>query len=85
MKTKTIKTPLLMSVTFGPTSCPSAHALKSKLLRISEAQYGLVTRRSHHRGKNIGSSSLKNKLEGLRSICLDEKKKGFSAKRGFCL
>ena len=51
MKTKTIKTPLMMSVALGPTSCPSAHALKSKFLRMSEAQYDLVSRFSHHRGK----------------------------------
>ena len=40
-----------MSVALGPTSCPSAHALKSKFLRMSEAQYDLVPRFSHHRGK----------------------------------
>ena len=40
-----------MSVALGPTSCTSAHALKSKFLRMSEAQYDLVSRFSHHRGK----------------------------------
>ena len=52
MKTKTIKTPLMMSVAFGPTSCSSGLVPKSELLHSPEAQYGFVPQNSHHGGKN---------------------------------
>ena len=52
MKTKTIKTPLMTAVAFGPSSCPSGLTPKSKLLRNPEAQYGFVPKHSHHGGKN---------------------------------
>ena len=38
---------------YGPTSCPSALVPESELSHRSEAQYGLVSRLSHHGGKNI--------------------------------
>ena len=60
MKTKTIKTPLLMAETYGPTSCSSGHASESKLSRSSEAQYSFVPKLIHLRGKT--SLSLKNRL-----------------------
>ena len=50
-----------MSVALGPTSCPSAHALKSKFLRMSEAQYDLVPRFSHHSCIIANSNPLKGK------------------------
>ena len=53
MKTKTIKTPLMMAVAFGPASCPSGLVPKSKLLHRPEAQYGFVPKHSLHGGKNI--------------------------------
>ena len=53
IKTKTIKTPLMMAVAFGPSSCPSGLTPKSKLLRNPESQYGFVPKHSHHGGKNI--------------------------------
>jgi hypothetical protein len=42
MRTKTIKTPLMMAVACGPTSCPSGLVPKSKLLHSPKAQYGFV-------------------------------------------
>ena len=53
MKTKTIKTPLMMAVAFGPTFCSSGLVPKSKLLHNPEAQYGFVPKHSLHGGKNI--------------------------------
>ena len=53
MKKKTTKTPLMMAVAFGPTSCPSGLAPKSKLLLRPETQYGFVPKHSLHGGKNI--------------------------------
>ena len=37
MRTKTIKTPLMTAVAFGPPSCPSGLVPKSKLLHSPEA------------------------------------------------
>ena len=42
-----------MAVAFGPTSCPSGLAPKSKLLLRPETQYGFVPKHSLHGGKNI--------------------------------
>ena len=53
MKTKTIKTPLMKAVAFGPTSCSSVLVPKSKLLHRPETQYGFVPKHSLHGGKNI--------------------------------
>jgi hypothetical protein len=49
---KTIKTPLMMSVAFGPTACSSGLEPKSKLLHNPETQSGFVPKYSHHGGKN---------------------------------
>ena len=51
--TPTKRTPLMMAVAFGPTSCSSGHVPKSELLHSPEAQYGFVPKHSHHGGKNI--------------------------------
>ena len=53
MKTKTIKTPLMMAVAFGPTSWAFGLVPKSELLHRPEAQYGFVPKHSSHGGKNI--------------------------------
>ena len=52
IKTKTTKTPLMMAVAFGPTSCSSVLVPKSKLLHRPETQYGFVPKHSLHGGKN---------------------------------
>ncbi|MBR4240093.1 MAG: hypothetical protein IKO85_00595 [Bacteroidaceae bacterium] len=52
MKKKTVKTPLMMALAFGQSSCSSGLTPKSKLLRNPEAQYGFVPKHSHHGGKN---------------------------------
>ena len=51
--TKTIKTPLMTALAFGPTSCSSGLVPKSELLHSPEAQYGFVSKHSLHGGKNI--------------------------------
>ena len=51
--TKTIKTPLMIAVAFGPTSYSSVLVLKSKLLHSPKAHYGFVPKPSLHGGKNI--------------------------------
>jgi hypothetical protein len=53
MKTKTINTPLMMAVAFGPRSCPFRFVPKSELLHNQEALYGFVPKHSLHSGKNI--------------------------------
>ena len=52
MRTKTIKTPLMMAEAFGLTSCSSSLALESELSRRPEVQYSLTFKLSHHGGKN---------------------------------
>ena len=52
VKTKTIKTPLLMSEAFGPTSCFSGFIPESTLSHKPEVQYGLVPRLRHQGGSN---------------------------------
>ena len=52
IKTKTIKTPLMMAVAFWPTSCSSGLVPKSTLLHNPEVQYGFVPKHSLHGGKN---------------------------------
>ena len=52
IKTKTIKTPLMMAVAFRPTFCSSCLVPKSTLLHNPEAQYGFVPKHSLHGGKN---------------------------------
>ena len=52
IKTKTIKTPLMMTVAFWPTSCSSGLVPKSTLLHNPEVQYGFVPKHSLHGGKN---------------------------------
>ena len=42
LKTKTKKTPLMTTETYGLTFCSSRHVLKSKLLHCLEAQNGFV-------------------------------------------
>ena len=48
MKTKTIKTPLMMAEAYSLSVCPSSLALESKLSRNLESHTGLVPRLSHH-------------------------------------
>jgi hypothetical protein len=50
--TKTSKTPLMMSVAFGPTSCSSGLVPKSMLLHRPESHDGFVPKHCHHGGKN---------------------------------
>ena len=52
MKTKTIKTPLMMAEAYNLSACPSSLALESKLSRNLESHTGLVPRLSHHEWKN---------------------------------
>ena len=52
MKTKTIKTPLMKAVAFGPTSWAFGLVSKSELLHSPEAQDGFVPKHSLHGGKN---------------------------------
>jgi hypothetical protein len=51
-KTKTVKTPLMMAVAFGPTCCFSGLVPESKLSHSPEVQYGFVPKLSPHGGKN---------------------------------
>ena len=52
-KTKTKKTPLMMAVAFGPTSCSAGLVPKSKHLHSPEAHDGFVPKLSRHGGKNL--------------------------------
>ena len=70
MKTKTIKTPLMMAVAFGPTSCPSGFVLKSELLHNPEVQYGFVPQTSHHGGKNLALRAKKQISPQIPQILL---------------
>jgi hypothetical protein len=56
MKTKTIKTPLMMAEAYSLSACPSSLALESKLSRKLESHTGLVPRLSHHEWKNLKNS-----------------------------
>ena len=93
IKTKTKKTPLMKSVAFGPTYCPSVFVLKSTLLHNPEVQYGFVPKHSLHGGKNpalrakkqLTSPDLPDGEEGLRAtdvgrikVCISFKKMFFS-------
>ena len=66
MKTKTTKTPLMMAVAFGPTSCSSGLVPKSKFLHRPETQYGFVPKHSLHGGKNPALRAEKPYLARLR-------------------
>ena len=57
-KTKTIKTPLMMTPVFDLTCCPSAFVPESELSHNVEAHHGLVPKLGHHEWKN--PASLKN-------------------------
>ena len=57
-KTKTIKTPLMMTPVFDLTCCPSPFVPESELSHNVEAHYGLVPKLGHHEWKN--PASLKN-------------------------
>jgi len=54
-KTKTVKTPLMMSEASGLTFCSSVLVPESKLSHGPESQPGLVPRLIHHKWKNPGS------------------------------
>jgi hypothetical protein len=58
MKTKTRKTPLMMTTVFDLTCCPSAFVPESELSHNVEAHHGLVPKLGHHEWKN--PASLKN-------------------------
>jgi hypothetical protein len=70
MKTKTIKTPLMMAVAFGSTSCPSAFVPKSKLLHNPEIQYAFVPKHSRHGGKNLALRAEKP-ISAMRSFLVE--------------
>ena len=53
MRTKTIKTPLMMAVAFGPTPCLSGLVPESELSHSPESQYGFVPKHRPHGGKNL--------------------------------
>ena len=53
LMTKTKKTPLMTTETYGLTFCSSRHVLKSKLLHCLEAQNGFVPNPSRHDGKTV--------------------------------
>jgi hypothetical protein len=57
-KTKTIKTPLMMTPVFDLTCCPSPFVPESELSHNVEAHHGLVPKLGHHEWKN--PASLKN-------------------------
>ena len=54
-KTKTVKTPLMMSEASGLAFCSSVLVPESKLSHGPEAQPGLVPRLIHHKWKDPGS------------------------------
>ena len=91
IKTKTKKTPLMKSVAFGPTYCPSVFVLKSTLLHNPEVQYGFVPKHSLHGGKNpalrakkqLTSPDLPDGEEGLRATDVDRIKVCISFKKMF--
>ena len=91
IKTKTKKTPLMKSVAFGPTYCPSVFVLKSTLLHNPEVQYGFVPKHSLHGGKNpalrakkqLTSPDLPEGEEGLRATDVDRIKVCISFKKMF--
>ena len=91
IKTKTKKTPLVKSVAFGPTYCPSVFVLKSTLLHNPEVQYGFVPKHSLHGGKNpairakkqLTSPDLPEGEEGLRATDVDRIKVCISFKKMF--
>ena len=60
MKTKTIKTPLMMDEVFDLTSCSSGFVRKSTLLHKPEAQYSLVPKLIHHKWQKQSPFGLKN-------------------------
>ena len=66
MKKKTEKTPLMTASAFGLTSCTPGLAFESELSRSPEAQYGFVSKLSHHGGKT--PLTLKNQF-GFASAC----------------
>ena len=51
-KTKTIKTPLMMTPVFDLTCCPSPFVPESELSHNVEAHHGLVPKLGHHEWKN---------------------------------
>lgn len=57
-KTKTIKTPLMMTPVFDLTCCPSPFVPESELSHNVEAHHGLVPKLGHHEWEN--PASLKN-------------------------
>ena len=63
IKTKTIKTPLMKSVAFGPTSYSSDLVHESKLLHSPEEQDDFVPKHSLHGGKNIALRAEEPKLQ----------------------
>jgi hypothetical protein len=52
MKTKTRKTPLMMTPVFDLTCCPSPFVPESELSHNVEAHHGLVPKPGHHEWKN---------------------------------
>lgn len=50
--TKTIKTPLMMSAAYGLTCCPCSLVPESELSYRYQAHHRLVSKLSHHGGKN---------------------------------
>ena len=88
MKTKTIKTPLMMAEAYGLSSCPSCLVPKNKFLHRPEVQSGFVPKLSHHGGKNTAIAE-KHSLASLLSQLQEGNQRQLfqwsAAKRCFCL
>ena len=72
IKTKTIKTPLMKSVAFGPASCSSGLVPKSKLLHDPDVQYGFVPTLDLWSLATIGTQE--HSLHGGKNIALQAEK-----------
>ena len=79
MKTKTTKTPLLMSEAYGPTCCSFGLVPESKLSHHPKDQYGFVPKLSHHGGKYIALRAKKTCVTNNSTIIA--KGLGFSVER----
>ena len=82
MKTKTTKTPLMMSEAYGPTCCSFGLVPESKLSHHPKDQYGFVPKLSHHGGKYIALRAKKNWIAEISNrVTAIAKGLGFSVER----
>ena len=73
MKTKTIKTPLMMAEAFGLPCCPCSLVPESELSHRYQVHHRLVPKLSHHRGKTpFRFTSLKNTMRDLTSSIIHQ-------------